>query len=153
MGLPGWKKRWRCDLFPARREQRKKVEEEQLQEARAKQQRVEKRRQREEEAKGGEAEESKVVKPTPKRRLPGKRKKASEGSMPKEKQPNPKETTKAAKETMALLPGQAWSNCCGSAVAEEELDSNGICKDQSDASGCKKREQKRGKRRRAASRR
>jgi hypothetical protein len=169
-----WKKRWRCDLFPARREQREKVEEDQLEKARAKQQRAEKKRQREEaaevkkrqreeaaEVKKRQMEEAAEVKdatesqgdePAPKKRLQGKRKKAAEGSMPKEKQQNPKETAKVAEETMALLPGQAWSNCCGSAVAEGELDGNGNCKDQSDASECKKREQKRGKRRRCAPR-
>ena len=152
------------------------MEEDQLEKARAKQQSAEKKRQREEaaEVKKRQREEAAEVKkrqismeeaaevkdatesqgdePAPKKRLQGKRKKAAEGSMPKEKQQNPKETAKVAEETMALLPGQAWSNCCGSAVAEGELDGNGNCKDQSDASECKKREQKRGKRRRCAPR-
>ena len=57
------------------------------------------------------------------------------------------EETKMAEERPGLLPRQAWSNCCGSIVAEGELDSNGNCKDQSDASECKKRKQRRGKRR------
>ena len=39
------------------------------------------------------------------------------------------EETKVVEERPGLLPGQAWSNCCGSAVAEGELDSNGNCKD------------------------
>jgi hypothetical protein len=64
-----------------------------------------------------------------------------------------KETRKRPEETPGLLPGQAWSNCCGSAIAKEELDSNGNCKDQSDASECKKRQQTRGKRRRVAPKR
>ena len=63
------------------------------------------------------------------------------------------EGAKVAEERPGLLPGQAWSNCCGSATAEEELDCNGNCKDQSDASECKKREQTRGKGRRVAPRR
>ena len=63
------------------------------------------------------------------------------------------EGAKVAEERPGLLPGQAWSNCCGSAIAEAELDSNGNCKDQSDASECKKREQTRGKRRRVAPKR
>ena len=64
-----------------------------------------------------------------------------------------KETHKRPKETPGLLPGQAWSNCCGSAIANGELDRNGNCKDQSDASGCKKRQQTRGKRRRVVPKR
>jgi hypothetical protein len=49
----------------------------------------------------------------------------------------------------ALLAGQAWSNCCGAAVAEEELDKENNCKDQSEGSECVKQQKRRGKRKRA----
>ena len=45
----------------------------------------------------------------------------------------------------ALMPGQAWCNCCGAAVAETELDREKICTDQA---ACSERLGRRGKRKR-----
>ena len=47
-----------------------------------------------------------------------------------------------------LLPGQAWSNCCGAALPETSLDKQKNCKDQSEGSGCSERKAKLGKRKR-----
>ena len=43
----------------------------------------------------------------------------------------------------------AWSKCCGAAVARTELDKEEKCKDQTDKSECLKRREERGKRKRA----
>ena len=47
-----------------------------------------------------------------------------------------------------LLPGQAWSNCCGAALPETSLNKQKNCKDQSEGSGCSERKAKLGKRKR-----
>ena len=75
-----------------------------------------------------------------------KRKPPAAAAMPKKKQKDPEEATKPAKERVALLPGEAWCNCCAAAVMETELDREKVCKDQA---ACSEHVGKRGKRKRA----
>ena len=47
-----------------------------------------------------------------------------------------------------LLPGQAWSNCCGAALPETSLDKQKNCEDRTEGSGCSERKAKLGKQKR-----
>jgi hypothetical protein len=174
VNLEKWKHSWRWDLFPARRQeqpQRLAAEEEQRQEAAEKQlrkvQKEERKRQRETEStsngnptnkrqtgqgKGSVAKEQqkgsvKSGKSACKKSVKSTGKKQGEaGSTAKE--PDATATSVVDAHVLLLLPGQAWSNCCGAPVAEIDLDKGKNCKDQSDGSECSKRRKELGKRKR-----
>ena len=165
VNLVKWKQNWRLKTpnHLKRKEQREAFEQDQLQKAADKQLRLEKKRQRQECANEPSVTTSRPSKtpkkPSKKQTTKGQKTQAANGGEATSKGQNQKQNQNKNKgqaedvnpgtiesPVRVLLPGQAWSNCCGSAVPEMELDGNGNCKDQSDASECKQRKQKRGNR-------
>jgi hypothetical protein len=151
--LSGWKRKWRSRLSECSHQHRERCMMQFEDTVSRKMQKAEKKL-----AQQSKQQKKLVTQTAPK----GSRKKADDNTAQKKaarKKPVCKPVTahlskavaaKQVGERTSLLPGQAWSNCCGSAVPEMELDGNGNCKDQSDASECKGRKQKRGKRKRNA---
>ena len=173
--LDKWKHSWRWDLFPARRQhsqRRPAAEAEQWQQAAEKQLRKDTKDQDEERKRNRGRESASNGNPTNKRQKVkgsatkqqqkgsakgGKwacekgvkstgKKQAGGGCVAKE--PNVAVTSAVGTHVLLLLPGQAWSNCCGAPVAEMNLDKGKNCKDQSAGSECSKRRKELGKRKR-----